>query len=300
MLGDFEAYYRALENVEIRRGQSLRDYTSFHIGGPADLLLPTSQSEILHCLRTAMRMDVPLQVIGNGTNLLVSDAGVAEPVLCLRSGVSAIQNLGNGVFKAEAGALLSTLANEALRQGYTGLEWAAGIPGSVGGAAAMNAGAYGGQLSDVLQAVCSISAGDLVEQAVRKDEMGYRKSPFKAPARTVASITVALPSDDGCAKERMQTYAKRRAEKQPLCYPSAGSVFKRPLGHYAGALIEEAGLKGVHIGDAAVSELHAGFIINRGTARCEDVLQLIELVQKRVLATSGIALEPEIRIIGIF
>lgn len=279
----------------------LAKHTSFRIGGPADLLFaPQSREELRFALEQAKALGVPVALMGNGTNLLVRDGGVEGLVLKLGPGFSAIQPLGEGRITAQAGALLSSLANEAAAQGLMGLEWAAGIPGSVGGALAMNAGAYGGEIKDVLTSIeyWDMETGEMIERPPADGELGYRESAFSWPRRIALSATVSLAPDDGHMLERMRDYSRRRREKQPLQYPSGGSTFKRPQGHFAGALIEGAGLKGTAVGGAQVSRLHAGFIINRGGATCQDVLDLIALVQRRVWEHSGVKLEPEIRVIG--
>ena len=279
----------------------LAKHTSFRIGGPADLLFaPQSREELRFALEQAKALGVPVTLMGNGTNLLVRDGGVEGLVLKLGPGFSAIQPLGEGRITAQAGALLSSLANEAAAQGLMGLEWAAGIPGSVGGALAMNAGAYGGEIKDVLTGIeyWDMETGEMIERPPADGELGYRESAFSWPRRIALSATVSLAPDDGHMLERMRDYSRRRREKQPLQYPSGGSTFKRPQGHFAGARIEGAGLKGTAVGGAQVSQLHAGFIINRGGATCRDVLALMELVQRQVWEHSGVKLEPEIRVIG--
>lgn len=279
----------------------LAPHTSFRIGGPADLFfVPQSREALRFALEQAKAYGVPVTLMGNGTNLLVRDGGVEGLVLKLGPGFSAIQAVGGGRVEALAGALLSSLANYAAAQGLMGLEWAAGIPGTVGGALAMNAGAYGGEIKDVLTSIeyWDMETGEMIERPPADGELGYRESAFSWPRRIALSATVSLAPDDGHMLERMRDYSRRRREKQPLQYPSGGSTFKRPQGHFAGALIEGAGLKGTAVGGAQVSQLHAGFIINRGGATCQDVLDLIALVQRRVWEHSGVKLEPEIRVIG--
>lgn len=293
----YAAFFQALGDVPQERSLMMHTRTSFRIGGPANALFPRDTAELLRIMQAAEAYTVTPLVLGNCTNLLVSDAGIEEPVVFINGALSGIEQK-NGFFTVQAGTLLSTLSKEALRMGYMGLEWANGIPGSVGGGIAMNAGAYGGEIKTVLQEVTYIESGALHTKEAKPDDLAYRYSAFAAPSRITVSARFLLQPDDGHAAERMRDFTQRRVTKQPLQYPSAGSVFKRPEGCFAGSLIEQAGLKGEQIGGARVSELHAGFIINTGGATCADVLALIEQVQERVLAHSGVMLEPEIKIIG--
>jgi len=297
---EHQAFLNMLQEIPKQLGAHMAENSSFRIGGPADLLLPTTEAEILFCLNAAKEAEIFLPVIGRASNLLISDLGISEPVLCFRDNFSGIEHLGEGRFRVKAGTLLSTLAYESLKLGYQGLEWGAGIPGSLGGAAAMNAGAYGGEMSQILESVryVDLDTLEIREDKVEKGDLGYRFSRFSYPSCLVLSVELCFSPDDGGARERMQDYAQRRREKQPLRYPSAGSTFKRPEGHFAGALIEQAGLKGFHIGDAEVSELHAGFVINRGNAKSREVKELIRSVQEKVFERFGVILEPEVRFVG--
>lgn len=282
-----------LENAPMAR------YTTFQVGGPADLLVfPTTKEALVPCLRQLAAEHIPAMVMGNGSNLLVRDGGIRGAVVSL-SRMCAIRAEGE-LLLAEAGAKLSQVCAAALQHGLTGLEFAGGIPGSVGGGVYMNAGAYGGELSQVVRRVTLLDEqGHL--RCVPQEQMafGYRRSLCMEQPYTVVECEFALHRGDVAqARQYLRELNRRRREKQPLEYPSAGSTFKRPEGHYAGALIEEAGLKGVSVGGAAVSEKHAGFIVNTGQATARDVLQLIELVQRAVLEHSGVALSPEVRIVG--
>ncbi|MEG1810109.1 MAG: UDP-N-acetylmuramate dehydrogenase [Clostridia bacterium] len=289
-----------LKYIDIKSGVPMSAYTSFKIGGPAYALVePQTPSMLLKAIAAADECGLEYEIIGNGTNLLVSDAGINALVIRVCGTMANISRNGD-VFCVGAGALMSAFAKNTVEQGYMGLEWAAGIPGTVGGAVAMNAGAYGGEIKHTLCAVDLIKDGRLVQVIPVENDMGYRYSVFAAPSSIVVAAYFKLANDDGNAKERMDEFTRRRREKQPLQYPSAGSVFKRPDGYFAGALIEQAGLKGANVGDAQVSEVHAGFIINRGKATCDDVIKLITLVQQRVLAQSGVKLEPEVKLIGDF
>ncbi|MEA5060349.1 MAG: UDP-N-acetylmuramate dehydrogenase [Candidatus Pelethousia sp.] len=284
-----------------QRDVPLAAHTSFRIGGPAQLFFePQNRKQLFFAVQNAREAGTSITLMGNGTNLLVSDAGVDGLVIRLGPAFSELTLEDDGTISALAGTLLCALANFAADKGLMGLEWAAGIPGSVGGAVAMNAGAYGGEIHSVLYEVeyLDVTSGAVVCRRPEKGELAYRQSAFTWPERAVISASFRLSPEDGGMQARMRNFSDRRKEKQPLSYPSAGSTFKRPQGHYAGALIEAAGLKGVRIGGAQVSELHAGFVINVGNATCADVRALIELIQKRVLSESGVLLEPEIKFIG--
>lgn len=282
----------AVENVEMNR------MTTFKIGGKADMFIEPSSKEMLsETLLTAKEANINVTVIGGGSNLLVSDNGIEGLVVKIGDKMSAIKQNGT-VFEAEAGVLMSVLAKETIKCGCMGLEWAGGIPGRLGGAIAMNAGAYGYEIKAVLEKVEYIENGDICSKTVEETDMGYRYSIFTAPNKTVVSATIKLIADDGEAKNRMIEMNNKRKNSQPLSYPSAGSVFKRPVGHFAGRLIEDAQLKGVSVGGAMVSEKHAGFIINTGDATAKDVLELIELVKQRVFENSGVMLEEEVRFVG--
>ena len=297
MRQNLSEFFTRLDDIECRTALPMKTLTSFHIGGPADVLFPVSQDQLLRIIQTARELKISPFIMGNGTNLLVSDEGVEEPVICLNQYNNSIRYEGNLLF-AGAGVLLSSAARDSVKKGFSGLEWANGIPGTIGGAVAMNAGAYGGEIIDVLASVSYIENGKLLTAVPNVDDFGYRFSAYRAPARIVVSACFKFNADDGGAKQRMKEYAVRRTAKQPLSYPSAGSVFKRPEGNFAGALIERAGLKGYSIGGAQVSELHAGFIINKGGACCKDVAELIRTIQRRVFESSGVRLECEIKYAG--
>lgn len=297
MKADHSGFFNRIGDIDIRRGLSMQSLTSFHIGGPADLIFPASRDELLRVIDAAEATGTELVYLGNCTNVLVRDEGISEPVVILNHPFEDLIRRENE-FIAPAGMLLSTLSKDTVKRGYSGLEWANGIPGTVGGALAMNAGAYGGEVSQMLVSVCYIENGKIIERKPCEGEMSYRKSAYSAPARICLSATFSLQADDGSASERMKEFAQKRISKQPLKYPSAGSTFKRPEGHFAGALIEAAGLKGKSAGGAQVSELHAGFIINTGGATCADVLELIRIIQEKVYENSGVQLETEVKLIG--
>ena len=261
-------------------------------------------------LETAKEADIPFFVMGNGSNLLVKDGGMEGLVIQLGCQFAAIevdevQNLGTNweycYIHAEAGALLSRIAAEAAEAGLCGLEFASGIPGSLGGGLFMNAGAYDGQLSEVVQSVLVMNPENGKLRELRNDEMhfGYRRSVLQETGEIALEATLMLSSSNKeDIRAKMDDFRARRTSKQPLAYPSAGSFFKRPEGHFAGALIEQAGLKGLTHGGAQVSELHAGFLINKGNATAADVLELAHMVQATVWNETGVKLEPEVRILG--
>jgi UDP-N-acetylmuramate dehydrogenase len=292
---------KCLEKLGIayKRNEPMSAHTSLHIGGPADIMLqPETEAQARFALAACRDNGIPALIIGNGTNLLVKDGGIRGAVIQLGERFSVVKFDAERVY-ALAGARLMTVSSDAAERSLGGLEFACGIPGSIGGAVAMNAGAYGGELKDVLTHVTVIDPSyDISRITVCDGDLGYRTSRFAFPAYTVLSAELKLtPNDDG-AKARCDAFLKSRREKQPLTYPSAGSTFKRPMGGFAAKLIEDAGLKGLTVGGAQVSQLHSGFIINLGGASAHDVLELIAQVQKRVFDHSGIMLEPEVRIVG--
>ena len=287
-----------LQGCKLIQNVPMKDYTSFRIGGPADLfLMPRNREELLQGIEAAKESQLPLTIIGNGSNMLVSDKGIEGLVIRIGSDFSGIQYDGC-VQKVLAGTLLCLAANDSLEKGLMGLEWGTGIPGTVGGAVAMNAGAYGGEIKNVLTKVECFMDGEVKHIVPTDEDMAYRYSRFSAPGAVVLSAELSLSPDDGGAKERAREYCEYRRLKQPLSYPSAGSTFKRPEGYFAGALIEQAGLKGLSVGGAEVSTLHAGFIINTGGATFSDVFTLMKEIQDKVYDRFGVMLEPEVKIIG--
>jgi len=282
------------------RDEPMRDHTTFRVGGPADLFVePRNQEQAAYVALACRKLDIPLLVLGNGSNLLVRDDGIRAAVLHIGSGMARYTVEGNRL-AAQAGLLLSAAARAAAQNGLDGLVFAEGIPGSIGGGACMNAGAFGGEMSQVVRNVDIVDVGGRIRtlEASLLD-YGYRRSLLLESGRIVVRVVCELaPGDPAELTERMRVLAERRRTKQPLHQPSAGSAFKRPLGHFAARLIEEAGLKGVSVGGAQVSPLHAGFVVNTGGATAADVLALIELVRERVQARSGVLLEPEVRVVG--
>lgn len=285
----------------LRRNVPMRDYTSFRIGGAADaVLFAQSEEQLVRAVRLCKEAGERYLVVGNGSNLLVSDRGVRDLVIMIRDAFSQV-SFSDETMTAGAGVRLTAAAQTAAGQSLSGLEFAYGIPGLVGGALAMNAGAYGGEMAQIVQSVRILEPdGEIHEFSNEQMEFGYRKSALKNGRIALSATLLLHRGEEEAIRARMAQYKSARQEKQPLSFPSAGSVFKRPEGHFAGALIENAGLKGVSVGGAQVSQKHAGFIVNTGTATCQDVLELIKLIQKRVLEQSGVQLETELRPVGDF
>lgn len=284
---------RLLENEPMSR------HTTFRVGGPAELMFfPASVAEVCRALELARAAGAEVHLVGNGSNLLVRDGGLRGLTLVMGEQMAQVRVEGRELI-AQAGARLSRVAAAAQEAGLSGLEFASGIPGTLGGGCAMNAGAYGGQLSDVLVSAEVLLDGEIRTLTRDEMEMGYRTTRPLREGGTVLSARFALNSDAPEAiLERMRELNARRREKQPLNLPSAGSVFKRPEGHFAGALIENCGLKGRSVGGAQVSAKHAGFIVNTGDAMAADVLELIAQVQAVVKRETGVQLEPEVQILG--
>ncbi len=288
------------KNICFQTNVPMRRFTTFATGGPADLfVLPKSEEEVSFCTALFSDAHFPFHVLGNGSNTLVTDAGIEGAVLLLGKDFSNISTEGTCV-TAQAGAKLSALVNTALSAGLTGLEFAGGIPGTVGGGVYMNAGAYGHNLSEFICAVYALDEKGNIRELGKQDlHFGYRESIFTTTRDIVLRCRFSLKKGDvSAARQTLGELNARRRESQPLEYPSAGSTFKRPPGNYAGTLIDQSGLKGCTIGGAQVSEKHAGFIINRGGATSRDILALMRHVQKTVYRKSGIWLEPEVRILG--
>ena len=294
-----QALREILPEGRIEMNAPMARLTTFRIGGPADIVArPASEAEAVAVLRLAESSRVPAVVLGNGSNVIVRDGGIRGLVVLLGEDLANISVDGCRI-TAEAGAPLSRVAQAALGAGLAGLEFASGIPGSVGGACVMNAGAYDGQLRDVLIQARVYHASEVRTWKKAEMEMGYRTSrPLREGGIVLSAVFELREGDREAIGGLMRDLNNRRREKQPLNMPSAGSVFKRPVGLFAGRLIEDAGLKGFSIGGAQVSEQHAGFIVNTGNATAADVLALIAEVQRRVYASSGISLETEVRVLG--
>ena len=291
-----------LPDLKVACEEPMSRHTSFHIGGPARrMAFPASGEQAVLLLNFAKTCGARPLVIGNGTNLLVPDAGLNRLVIDTSAGLNQVEN-GEAphTILAEAGVSLARLADFACRQGLTGLEFAHGIPGTVGGGVCMNAGAYGGEMRQIVQSVSVLFPEEGV-RCLSGEEMafGYRHSLLSdyPDAVVLSAVFSLMPGEPAAIRDRMRELMAKRKASQPLEYPSAGSTFKRPAGYYAGTLIDECGLKGLTVGGAQVSEKHAGFVINLGGATCRDVRLLIEEVQTRVFSKKGVRLEPEVRIL---
>lgn len=291
----------AANSIKAKLDEPMSKRTSFKIGGPADIFVSVqTRDELKTVITLTKEHNVPLTVVGNGSNLLVSDKGIRGVVVSLDGDFCSLQYINNNKIVAGAGTMLSHLCQFAHGNSLTGLEFAYGIPGSVGGAIYMNAGAYGGEMKDVAVACEYITAdGEIKSLTIEEMELDYRKSFFTGKNHIIISATFVLEKGDkDRIKGTMRELMGKRSDKQPLELPSAGSAFKRPVGYFAGALIEQCGLKGYTVGGAQVSEKHAGFIVNIGEATCEDVLNLVRHIQETVKKETGVDLESEIRAIG--
>ena len=279
----------------------MKEYTSFKAGGCADVLvIPENEDQLMYALKTLADSGTEYMVMGNGTNILVKDGGYRGVIVKIGDAFSEIRVEGEKLI-AGSGALMTQVANEALEAGLEGFEFASGIPGSIGGAAFMNAGAYGGEIVQILETV-RVAAKDgsrIFTMSNEELELSYRHSKLYETGDIVLEVTLELRKGDKLTiRNKIRELAKKRNSKQPVDKPSAGSFFKRPEGHYAGKLIQDAGLKGLTVGGAQVSELHSGFVINTGNATAADIVQLKEVVQATVLDKFGVELQPEVRIIG--
>ena len=297
-------FYDKLNNViakdSILIDEPMSRHTTFRVGGPADFFVtPKAKEEVRDVIRICKEAGMPYYIIGNGSNLLVSDAGYRGVIVQIYKEMNEVKVEGDLV-KAQAGALLSGIAAKALGAELSGFEFASGIPGTIGGACVMNAGAYGGEMKDVLESVTVLTGeGKIIELGRNELELGYRTSVIAKKGYIVLGAVLKLERGDG---EKIKTYMdelkEKRVTKQPLEYPSAGSTFRRPEGYFAGKLIEDAGLRGFQVGGAQVSEKHCGFVINRDHATAADIMELMRQVQIRVKENSGVDLEPEVKRLG--
>ncbi|MBE3577829.1 MAG: UDP-N-acetylmuramate dehydrogenase [Limnochordales bacterium] len=284
----------------VRVNEPLSAHTSFRVGGPADcMVFPRSEEQVEAVLRFCRTRNIPVLVIGRGSNLLVRDGGVRGVVVKLADNFAQWEIEGREVW-AQAGITLRRLALQTALAGLTGLEFASGIPGALGGAVVMNAGAYGGEIKDVLVTATVLDQNlERREMSPAELQLSYRYSILQKERMLVLSARLRLSrGEPGAIMRQIDDLWERRASRQPLEYPSAGSVFKRPPGRYVGPMIQELGLQGFRIGGAEVSQKHAGFIVNRGGATARDILELIEYVRARVRERFGVELEPEVRIVG--
>ncbi|TQQ84059.1 UDP-N-acetylmuramate dehydrogenase [Peptacetobacter hominis] len=301
---DKKKVYSDLKDIlgedKIMADEPMKKHTSFKVGGPADVLVrPETEEEIKEVFRYIKRENIPHMIIGNGSNLLVRDGGIRGVVVELADNFSGIEVEGN-LINVKSGALLSRIGNAALKNELKGFEFAAGIPGSFGGAVAMNAGAYGGEIKDIVKSVRLMDEDGNIFELENKDmNFSYRRSIVTEKGYTVISAVIELEKgeyDD--IKAEMDCLREKRVTKQPLNYASAGSTFKRPEGYFAGKLIQDSGLKGLALRDAQVSEKHSGFVINRGNATAKDLLDLMYIVKATVNAKFGVMLEEEVKIVG--
>lgn len=296
LYNDLQGYF---PKSKILCDEPMSNHTTFKIGGPADIYMEPPTSEVVSLINLLRNQGIPFIVIGNGSNLLVSDEGIEGVVISLGRNASNVTIEGN-MLKAEAGAMLSKVANLSAEAGLTGLEFASGIPGSIGGAVYMNAGAYGGEIKDVLISATVLTADyKFVEVPVDQLDLSYRHSSLMENGAIVLEVSLGLKEGD---KEeilnQMAEIRQQRILKQPLDFPSAGSTFKRPEGYFAGKLIDDAGLRGYSVGGAQVCKKHCGFVVNTGDATCADVIKLMRDVDEKVFTGTGVHLEPEVRIIG--
>ena len=288
--------------MQILYNEPMKNHTSFKVGGPADIFIePDDSTELVKAIKDLREQGLSYYIIGNGSNLLVSDKGLRGAVIKIGEKFGSV-SIDNDIITAESGVLLSTLSKMAAREGLTGMEFASGIPGSLGGAVTMNAGAYGGEMKDIVEWV-EILDQDLNIKRLKNDEMKfmYRKSIIEPGKHIVLRCCIRLKKGNKDEIDnKMAELAEKRRSKQPLHLPSAGSTFKRPEGYFAGKLIEDAGLRGFSIGGAQVSTLHCGFVVNNGDATAKDVYDLIRHVQKTVFEKFNVMLEPEVKILGEF
>ena len=300
-----QEFYDKLKTIvsedAILENEPMSKHTTFRIGGNADIFLSPEVSQVSEIMALAKAYEVPVTVIGNGSNLLVGDKGVRGLVLSFGKEAESIQMDGR-CMTVPAGTILAKAAAEAAKNSLTGLEFAAGIPGSLGGAIVMNAGAYGGEMKDVvISAKVLTPEGEIKELSKEELDLSYRHSCIPEKGYIVLEAILELShGEEAEIREKMADFKNRRVEKQPLEYPSAGSTFKRPEGYFAGKLIQDANLRGYQVGGAQVSEKHCGFVINKGNATAQDVLQLIQDVQRVVYDTFQVELEPEVKMIGEF
>ena len=297
----FDKIFGSFPEMRLMKEELMAKHTTFRIGGPAEVYACPNPEQLPALLEAAKKENAEVTVIGNGSNLLVGDKGIRGLVIEIGSGMNDIRVEGTKIV-AGAGALLSKVANEAVAAGLGGMEFAAGIPGSIGGAVTMNAGAYGGEMKDILESVKVIDPEGMMHTlSVEELDLSYRHSCIMEKGGIVVEATIKLekkPEEE--IRAQMADLRNRRVEKQPLEYPSAGSTFKRPEGYFAGKLIMDAGLRGYTVGGAQVSEKHCGFVINHANATAADVRQLMQDVKEKVKEQFGVELEPEVKMIGEF
>ena len=298
----FEALDKKLEeylpDLRVEKDEAMSRHTSFRIGGPARrMAFPVTKEQLVILTGLAQECDARVVVIGNGTNLLAADEGL-DALVINTSELCEIRKIDEVTLEADAGVSLARLATFACGEGLSGLEFAHGIPGTLGGAVCMNAGAYDGEMKQVLLSATALYEDGIRTLSAEELELSYRHSVFSHTDAIVLSARVGLvKGEEAQIRDKMRELMERRKKSQPLEYPSAGSTFKRPVGYFAGTLIDQAGLKGARVGGAEVSEKHAGFVINRGGATCRDVMDLMEKVQSVIREKNGVELEPEVKIV---
>ncbi|MBQ8637844.1 MAG: UDP-N-acetylmuramate dehydrogenase [Lachnospiraceae bacterium] len=303
-MGIREFLLTAVSEENLQEQVSMKEYTTFRAGGPARwFVTPQNEQELAAVLAVCRTHEVPYLVLGRGSNLLIGDGGFDGAVLSMRKGFDQVTiDRDAGVMDVQAGVMMPTAAAKALEAGFEGLEFASGIPGTIGGGILMNAGAYGGELGQILIDVTVLDPDGTVRTVTAEEAaLSYRHSAFIGSGMVILSCRLQLtPCDRLSIRAKMDDFNGRRREKQPLEFASAGSTFKRPAGHFAGKLIEDAGLKGYSVGDAQVSEKHAGFVINRGNASAAEIRAVCEHVAQTVKEIHGVELELEVQLAGIF
>ena len=298
----YEKLSKIVEKEQILIEEPMKKHTTFRIGGPAEyLILPQTAEEIADVVKLCRQEEIPWYIVGNGSNLLVADEGVRGVVIQLLRNFNQIQVEGCQI-RMQAGAQNAAVAKRALDASLTGFEFAAGIPGTIGGAVVMNAGAYGGEMKDILKEVTVLDPNGMIRMIPAEElELGYRTSIIARKGYVVLEAVIVLKTGDPKEiKAAIDDLKEKRVTKQPLEYPSAGSTFKRPEGYFAGKLIMDAGLRGFSVGGAQISEKHCGFVINKGNATAKDVTELMNETKKIVMEKFGVALEPEVKRLGQF
>ncbi len=292
---------KILTSNQIIFNAPMSEHTTFKIGGAADVLtFPSNIDEVAAVIKLTNAFKIPYAILGNGSNVLVLDKGIRGAVIKFSDNFFGKIRIDGEKIIADAGATLKAVSNFAAEKSLSGLEFAVGIPGSIGGAIYMNAGAYGGEMKNIVDKVTAISPfGEIISFDANELNLGYRQSIFQQNGCAICEVELNLVHGNfDEIKNQMAEFTQRRESKQPLEFPSAGSTFKRPAGYFAGTLIDQTGLKGLKVGGAMVSEKHAGFVVNAGNATAEDVLNLINEVRRRVMEVKGVMLTPEVRILG--
>ncbi|WP_422486214.1 UDP-N-acetylmuramate dehydrogenase [Gudongella sp. DL1XJH-153] len=297
---NYKEYFSERNFSDIRYNEPLKNHTSFKVGGPADVMvIPTSEEELIDAVKICRDNDLKYFIMGNGSNLLIKDTGIRGVVIRINEGFDTVV-VKDAKIVANAGALLTAVSKIALRESLEGMEFASGIPGTIGGAITMNAGAYGGEMKDVVSSVRVLTKDNQILD-LTNDEMdfAYRNSKVKELDLIVISVEIDLSHGDfDTIDEKIKELTFQRTSKQPLELPSGGSTFKRPEGYFAGKLIDDAGLRGLRHGDAQVSEKHCGFVVNRGNTSYKEIMELVGVIQKTVMDKFGVELEMEIKRVG--